>query len=141
MTPSATEARMRSLLDAAGLTGPRLTPLPVWEVFKRFASEPVECEDDYLLFQAGDSKIMRDTYLDFCREFRLRDGGDVVWYEQLHAEFTARRPHRLGFAAMERWSSDFASLACFLSVVERSPEFQAGLSFPAWSFRLYHTGV
>ena len=132
---------MRSLLDAVGLTGPRPDPLRVWEVFKRFAAEPVECEADDLLFQAGDSEDMHDTDFDFCREFELRSGKDAVWYEQLHVEFSAHRPKRLGFTGMYRWSFEYEILADFFNAVERSAEFRAGLSFPYWSFRVYHTGV
>jgi hypothetical protein len=107
------------------------------------SAESVKCEADYLLFQAGDSEVMHDNYLDFCREFKLLDDENkaVFWYEQLHLEFSAPRPDRLGFAGMCRWPVDSESLADFFAIVERSSEFKAGLTFPHWSFHVYHTEV
>jgi hypothetical protein len=142
VTPSETEPHVLWLLSRSGLAVPRPDPLQVWKVFKRFAAEPVECDADYLLFQTGDPD-RADTYFDFCREFKLRHGEDeaIVWYEQIHFEFAARRPHRLGFAPVDRWSFHFQSVGDFFAAVEQSPEFRAGLSFPHWDFRVYHTGI
>jgi hypothetical protein len=116
-------------------------PRRVWNAFKQFSAERVECESDVLLFQAGDSEIRNDIYFDFCREFRLRGADNVVWYEQIHAEFLAHRPRRLHFNGTTSWSYDFDSLPEFFVAVEALPEFNAGVSFRHWSFSVYHTYV
>ena len=104
MTPRESKSLFLSYLDEGGLDGSAPDPLTVWQAFKRFSTEPVECESDDLLFQAGDSDVQHDSYLDFCREFKLRGPDGVVWYEQIHAEFSAKRPFRLGYRQMDRWS-------------------------------------
>ena len=139
--PSETEARMRCLLAEAGLLVANSDPLRVWAVFKQFAIEPMACAGDYLLFQAGDSKVASDTYFDFCREFKQYSAEGVPWYEQLHVEFSTQPPHRLGIAPVALWSDEFGSTTEFFAAVEQLPQFRAGVSFPHWSFRVYHTGV
>ena len=132
---------MQTLLSEARVDSARPSALDVWEVFKRFALEQVVCADNYLLFQVGDSETNHDTYFDFCREFKQYAAEGAPWFEQLHIEFSAQRPHQLGFAPLTRWSYDFGSLGEFFVAVEGLPEFRAAASFQHWSFRVYHTRV
>jgi len=133
--------RIRLLIADAGITGRQPTPTEMWSVFKRFAREPADCTDEYLLFQVGDSDVMGDSYLDFCRGYRLTDQTGNTWWEQTHAEFRVRLPHKLGCEQTDLSSSDFSSLDAFFAHVEAMIEFKAGCQFQEWQFDIYHTGV
>jgi hypothetical protein len=133
--------RIRQLLADAGITEQPPTPTEMWSVFKRFAREPVDCTDEYLLFQVGDSDVSGDSYLDFCRGYRLADQDGHGWWEQTHAEFGVRLPHKLGYEQTDLFSSDLPSLDAFFAQVESMAEFQAGCQFRGWQFDIYHTGV
>ena len=137
MNTQDTAKRLHALLADAGITERQPTPREMWEVFKAFAAEPVDCEDDFAMVQVGDSEAMGDSYLDFCREFSLGDGGT----EQLHAEFKVVVPRKLGCEQTDCSSCDFPDLESFFAEVEKMREFQAGLAYSGWSFRIYHTEV
>ena len=137
MTPTETVKRFRKLLLP---NSQEPTPRQVWEAYKKFAHESVDCADDFLLVQVGDSNVLGDSYLDFCREFRLVDG-NAAWSEQFHAEFKTELPAKLGCKPTDCGSYQFDDLDKFFAAVEAMPEFQAGLVFEGWKFSIYHTGV
>ena len=141
MKPIETVQRVHDHLATCGVTNGNPTPKQVWEAFKLFARDPVECQDDFMLVQVGDSAVMGDSYLDFCREFRLIDADGDAWSEQVHAEFKTVLPTKLGHKQTDCASYDYESLDDFFRAVEEMPEFQAGLAFDGWDFSVYHTGV
>jgi len=141
MKTTETPERIRLLLADAGITGRQPTPTEMWSVFKRFARESVDCADEYLLFQVGDSDVMGDSYLDFCRGYQITDQNGNSWWEQTHAEFGVRLPHKLGFDQTDLFSSDFSSLDAFFTHVEAMAEFQTGCQFRKWKLKIYHTEV
>ena len=141
MTTSETPNRIRTLISVEGASNQQPKPIEVWAAFKRFAVEPVDCNDEYLLFQAGDSEVMGDSYLDFCRGFHFDNpDGDGRW-EQVHAEFHTRLPSRLGYPQTDVSSTDFVTLAEFFTHVEAMQEFIAGCQFDKWSFEIYHIEI
>ncbi len=137
MATSDAAPRLKALLVGAGIRGRQPSPQEMWRVFKSFAAEPVECEDDFVMIQVGDSDVMGESYLDFCREFSV-GGGET---EQVHAEFKVVLPKRLGCKQTDCSSCDFADLETFFAEVEKMPGFQAGLAYPDWVFSIYHTEV
>ena len=141
MKPADASDRIRLLLADVGVTDRQPTPAEMWDVFKRFAQESVECEDEYLLFQVGDSDVMGDSYLDFCRGFQIADQTGNTWWEQTHAEFRVHLPHKLGCEQTDLLSSDFSSLDAFFTHVEAMAEFQTACQFRGWQFDIYHTEV
>ena len=141
MKPADTTNRIRLLLADAGITGRQPTPTEMWDVFKRFARESVDCADEYLLFQVGDSDVMEDSYLDFCSGFQIADQAGNTWWEQTHAEFRVHLPHKLGCEQTDLFSSDFSSSEEFFEHVEAMAEFQTACQFREWRFEIYHTEV
>jgi len=141
MKTQETVQRLQAVLSQRGVTGRQPKPEEVWSAFKVFAAEPVDCEYGFVMVQVGDSAVMGDSYLDFCREFSLRDADGNGWTEQVHAEFKTVLPAKLGHKQTDCSSYNFPDLASFFAAVEEMPEFQAGLSFPDWSFNIYHTEV
>lgn len=115
-------------------------PLPaaVWAAFQQFALQEFDCTDEYLLFQAGDSDVMNDSYLDFCRGFYISDSNGESWWEQFHAEFRATSPFCLGFEQDDLFSTDCDSDADFIDRVEAMPLFQTACRAQGWTFSLYH---
>ena len=116
-------------------------PLDVWEVFKVFSLTEVVSKDDFLMVQVGDSDVMEDSYLDFCRELSFSDDEGDSWRKQLHAEFKCQLPAKLGFDAVDCLSDEFSNLNDFFNAVEFMPEFQAALTFQGWAFELYFEDV
>jgi hypothetical protein len=93
MNVDAYEAAMRRRLIAAGFDFNRPDLALAWTVFKRFASEPVECHDSYLFWEAS------EDYFDFVREFRHYSEDseyEGVWHEQLTIHFIRSTADRLG---------------------------------------------
>mgnify|MGYP000090622589 CR=1 FL=1 len=113
------------------------SPLDVWESFKIFSLEEIESEDDFVMVQVGDSDVMEDSYLDFCRELTYRDEDGDSCSKQIHAEFKCKLPDKLGYEAEDCVSDDYPNLNDFFNAVEAMPEFKAALEFPGWSFELY----
>lgn len=141
MKPHETPNRLKVLLNKEGIIDRAPSAREMWEVFKLFALEDVNCVDQYLLFQAGDSEMTKDCYLDFCRGFCLSGEEDVTWWEQVHAEFKVVFPDRLGFPQTDLFSTSCASVSDFFEQVETMPIFQAALDLDGWKFSIYHTGV
>jgi hypothetical protein len=139
MTPLESEDFVRRMLQDRGDVLERVNPMLAWDVFKRFAVAPVECEQDFLMVQLGDSGVVGDSYLVFTREFRLREQG-TAWSEQLNVEFSHPGPNRLGFSAFHRSSTDYPSVDAFFASVEQMPEFTAAAAVGDWSLQIYHTG-
>ena len=133
--------RLQTLLSEMGANEHKPTPEEVWKAFKLFAIEPVDCEDDFVIVQVGDSEVMGDSYLDFCREFRLSDSEGDSWSEQMHAEFKATLPGKLGCKQTDCASYDYPNIDEFFAAVEKMPEFKMSLLFSEWSFEVYLTDV
>ena len=145
MTPLDSERVLRRMLREVGVDEAHPDPVPAWEVFKRFATVPVECARDYLFFQVGDGypENELDGYFDYTREFEMRgaSGDDPVWFEQVHIEFKVPPPLRLGVGDVTLFSDDFPDYAAFFRAVEAQPAFRAGLTFQGFALSIFHTGV
>jgi hypothetical protein len=145
MTPKDTEPLLRKMLREAGVDEGRPDPVAAWEVFKRFATVPVDCARDYLFFQVGDGypESGLDGYFDYTREFEMRgvSGLEPVWFEQVHIEFKVPPPLRLGIETVTLYSDDFPDYRTFFAAVEKSPAFRIGRTFQGFVLVVYHTGV
>ncbi len=99
--PKDSESLLRKMLRQAGVDQACPDPAAAWEVFKRYAVVPVNCDRDYLFFQVGDGhpEYGLDRYFDDTREFEMRGirGDEPVWFEQVHIEFKV--PPRSGWAS------------------------------------------
>jgi hypothetical protein len=130
-----------SLFADAGIANRSPTPAEAIEIFKRFSKEPVECDDDYLLIQVGDSDVMGDSYFDLCRGFYIADSMGGGSWEQTHMEFSTSLPRKLGYEQTDICSSDFSSAEEFFSHAEAMPEYQAAQQFQPWKFEIYQCEV
>jgi hypothetical protein len=128
------EERLRELLGEAGLDLERLDPRQTWDVFKAFASEPVEgpgpdSGDDMCLFEYGvydwsDGKGPR-FHWGFCRQFSLYDeAGEYDHMEQLRCDlFFEVTPDLEQLTLSGIWSDD--DLARWIEEVEAQDGFRA----------------
>jgi hypothetical protein len=137
MTPQQSEARVRELLRGAGVDYHDADPGCVLEVFREFAAEAVECDDESLLFQAADARVHGETYLDFVRGYQVlsSDGRKVDLF--LHLELNPQDNEELGMAQVDLCSWGYPSLDAFFKDVERSEAFEVGLLVPKWRLRVY----
>jgi hypothetical protein len=138
MTVSDAADRFRQLLLDAGFDFTHPNPLLAWEVFKRFATEPIEsaggrdCEE--LWFEAGDGNLMNSFpgYFDFVRQFLQETEQGAEYHEQITAHFTCEPSVQLGLRGTIH-AEDLANLQTFFRAVERSESFRAGKAFSGWS--------
>lgn len=128
--------RLRQLLREAGFDAARPAPALAWEVFKRFAAEPVNVPTSELWFEAadGDPDAGTPAYFDFVRMFMHYPEGGAEWGEQITARFTAAPSVRLGLWEVSIQAEDVADLPAWFEAVEASPSFKAGRAFAGWSF-------
>jgi len=136
MDTAEAEQRFRENLSRSA-SGSTPTPSEVWQAFKIAVGEPVDCRDDFAVVQFGDSEVMANSYLDFCREFSLANEEGDKWSEQLHAEFSVSLPLKLGYPQSECSSYDHPSLGEFFAAVEKLPGFQEALELQGWSFEVF----
>jgi hypothetical protein len=133
--------RLRQLLLDAGLDIARPDPALTWQVFKRFAIEPVEsaggreCEEVW--FEAGDGDPANGFpgYFDFVRQFLQDTEAGAEFHEQITAHFTCPPGVRLGLRGSIA-AEDLADLPAFFRAVEASASFRAGLAFSGWSLEV-----
>lgn len=83
------ETRLRQGLSETGVDPVDPSFLATWQVFKHFASDPVDSPTDGLLFESG---VYRFTgperfTVDFLRQFEVYQDDDHDHYEQLRCEF------------------------------------------------------
>jgi len=134
------EKELKKMLRDAGLDASRPDVLGTWEVFKRFASLPVEGhgpapEDDLFLFQWGthDWGDERGEHfeVDFLRQFTLYSRrGDYDHMEQLHCTFSLNpTPGLRTVGGGEEWSGP--SLDHWFAKVEEHPSFKAAVEADA----------
>src|SRR4051794_2336280 len=105
MTVDEAAGRLRQLLLDSGFDFARPSPALAWQVFKRFATEPVEsaggpgCEEFW--FEASDADAVNGSpgYFDFVRQFLQDTEGGAEWHEQITAHFTCGPGARLGLQA------------------------------------------
>src|SRR5262249_55261309 len=125
------------LLDAGfDDTGPN--PALAWEVFKRFAAEPVDARTTELWFEAADGDPASDSpaYFDFVRGFAHDSEEGAEWGEQITAHFTAPPNVRLGLRRGSVQAKDVGDLPGWFAAVEASRSFRAGSGFAGWSFEV-----
>ena len=121
--------------------GNKASPIQAWEIFKKFDYQKVQSEDEYLLFQVGDSEAMENSYLDFCYGFQLEDEeGDTYW-EQVHIEFSIDFPNKLNMEQIDLISYDCESVEDFFTQVENMSEFKTAITYDKWTLSIYHTEV
>jgi hypothetical protein len=141
MRTTETTAFLRSLLAEAGIIDRSPTPAEAVAIFKRFSEEPVECDDEYLLIQIGDSEVMGDSYFDLCRGFYIASEEGSGGWLQTHLEFSTRLPSRLGCEQTDICSSDFSTNDEFFRNAEAMPEYQLAKEFQSWKFNIYQCEV
>jgi hypothetical protein len=138
VTPPQSETRIRELLRAAGIDCSEADPAAVLEVFRRFAAEPVECDDECLLFQAADARVYGHTYLDFVRGYQTRTAEGREIRQFLHLELNPEGNEELGMAEeVNLCSWGYPSLAAFFTDVERTEAFRLGRSLSGWRLKVY----
>jgi hypothetical protein len=132
------EAKLKAMLQEAGVDLAAPDPLRTWGTFKQFAAIPVEGVDpdggDMFLFQWGTS----DWYdgkgerfeIDFLRQFSINaPGGEYDHMEQLHCTFFFAPSDELrAFDSGDEWivgdlDSGFATVEAFpvFGVLQRPP--------------------
>lgn len=127
----------QQLLDA-GVDFARPNPALVWEVFKRFATEPIEGETTELWFEAADGDPDRDSPASFDFVRLITQYTECAEYgEQITATFTASPAVQLGMGRGNVIpAADVAALKEWFDAVEASAPFRVGLRFPGWSFEV-----
>lgn len=121
--------------------GSQASPIQAWEIFKKFDYQKVNSEDEYLLFQVGDSGAIQNSYLDFCYGFQIEDEeGDTYW-EQVHIEFSVDFPNKLNMNQIDLMSDDCESVEQFFAQVESMSEFETAINYDKWTLSIYHTEV
>jgi hypothetical protein len=141
MTVDDAADRFRQLLLDAGFDFGRPNPALAWEVFKRFAGEPVEsaggreCEE--LWFEASDGDPVNGFpgFFDFVRQFLQDTERGAEYHEQITAHFTCAPGVELGLRGT-LLAADLADLPAFFRAVEGSASFRAGQAFAGWSFEV-----
>jgi hypothetical protein len=126
MTVADYQLAMRRHLQDAGFDFDRPDPVLAWTVFKGHASDPVECHDSYLFWEAA------DDYFDFVREFQHYTDNDVVWYEQLTIHFTRASDPGASIRPVVVFSRDHVDYDAFFHAVEGRPEVAKGIAFRGW---------
>ncbi|MFX1538539.1 MAG: hypothetical protein ACFFDI_30475 [Promethearchaeota archaeon] len=130
------ESRLIKLLGAEGFDASNPAPRKAWDVFKQFVTEPVECDNDGVLFQVGcyDGRCC----FDFVRQFSINnENGEYSHMEQLHIEFTCEPTQQLIGLEKNLWAYDFQSLEDYFEKVESLEEFQKALLHSPWQCEVY----
>ncbi len=130
------EARLLEILSSSGFDFKKPDPGIAWKAFKKFVAEPVECEDDGILFQTGcyDFTGERLFYFEFVRQFSVADeDGEYEYMEQLHLEFTCMPTPELMTLESTLWAYDFSSKEEYFNHVELLQEFKKGLEIVNWN--------
>jgi hypothetical protein len=100
----------------------------VWEVFKSFAREPIEGEDEVaLLFQCGVYDFTGDElfYFDFVRQFTVYEDDEYSHMEQLHCEFVFKPTDELKKLEACEWYFDYeGDIEDFFAKIENLIEFK-----------------
>jgi hypothetical protein len=138
MTVDEAADRLRSLLKEAGFSPQQPDPKLAWEVFKRFAAEPVDTLTTELWFEASDGDPSTDSpaYFDFVRMFMHYPDDNAEWGEQITAQFTAPPRVQIGLRRGSVGAQDLDDLTSWFTAVESSPSFKTGLKFAGWSFEV-----
>ncbi len=138
------EARLIEILESITFDFKNPKPNIAWNAFKKFVAEPVECEDDGILFQAGCYNFTGETlfYFEFIRQFSINDkDGEYEHMEQLHLEFTCDTTPDLIALETNLWAYDFPSIEEFYNNVESLPEFKKGMNILNWNCEIYQEMV
>jgi len=116
-------------------------PALAWEVFKRFASVPVDsggeqaCEELWL--EAGDGNLAKGWpgYFDFVRFFNQYTEEGAVWHEMVTMHFSSAPSAPPGLRGSVH-ATDLNNLPTFFNAVESSKLFQMARAYSAWSFEV-----
>jgi hypothetical protein len=137
------EETIRKMLAQAGIDLNNPDPLRIWDVFKDFVQEPVECADDGVWFQCGQFDFTGRNlyYLDFVRQFTIEAEQEYDHMEQLHCEFTCEPKKELVALETNLWAYDFRSLAEFFEKVENLSEFQMATKAGGYKCEIYQEAV
>jgi hypothetical protein len=130
--------RLRQLLADAGFDPDRPDPTVAWEVFKRFATEPVDVQTTELWFEAADGDPAEEfpAYFDFVRMFMHYPDDGAEWGEQITVHFTAPPAVRLGMVRGTVQAEHVADPVAWFRAVEASPSFRAGVGYTGWEFEV-----
>jgi hypothetical protein len=136
MTPARSHGLQRQMLLEAGVDLSRPDPGLVWCAFKRFASEPIECDGEWLEFRTGtcQSADLAWGYFDFqrlCYVWDPEDEQTAYWGIDFH--FWSVAAASLGLNELI-WSKRFPDHPTFVEAVEQSAAFRVGVKFVGWSF-------
>lgn len=138
------EARLLEILNSCSFELGSPDPNTAWVAFQKFVLEPVECEDDGILFQIGCYDFTGEAlcYFDFVRQFVITDeDGEYEHMEQIHIQFTCKPTPELMNLEATLWAYDFQSLDEYFEKVQSLPEFQAGARHPSWKCEIYQEMV
>jgi len=133
------EQRFKRMLDKAGFDTHDPKSLLVWETFKSFVQEPVDCADDGVLFECGVFNFTGESlfYLEFVRQFSIDDeDGEYERMEQLHCPFTCLPNDELLIIKKNLWAYDFNSLDEYFVAIENLREFQIVILQSNWKFEV-----
>jgi hypothetical protein len=121
-------SEMRQMMQSSGMTPQNATPSKTWEVFKRFAKRPVDCEQDGLLFECGTSEFQgKPVFIfDFVRQFEIEKRGEPELH-QVHVDFRFELAPEFEGLKTNKWSSDFKDADEFFQFVEGLREFRTVL--------------
>ncbi|WP_079508754.1 hypothetical protein [Mesobacillus jeotgali] len=109
----------------------------VWSVFKEFAKEELEGEEEkVILFQCGVFNFTGENrfYFDFVRQFTSEDGGTL----QLHCEYVFEPDNQLKKIETSIWyfESD-GDLEDYFAEIENLNEFKIPLNYMPSEMNLY----
>lgn len=114
----------------------------VWEMFKFFAQEPIEDEDDVeILFQCG---LDEDTlfHVEFVRQFTVYEGEEYSHMEQLHCEFTFEPAEELkDLTATEWYFETEEGIEDYFSHIESLEEFKIPLNYTPLQLKIYQEEI
>ncbi len=129
ISASEAESYFRRMLVSAGFSEEEPDPLLAWRTFKAFASVPVDCAEDALLFQCGayDFTGRELFHFGFVRQFTFEEEGEYDHMEQLDCTLLFEPDPELRQMETNLWSSEFNSPEEFFARVESLPEFGAAL--------------
>jgi hypothetical protein len=142
MTVDEAAGRLREFLLDAGFDFARPNPALAWEVFQRFAAEPVDsaggpwCEELWFEASEGDPVNGSPGFFDFVRQFLQDTEQGAEFHEQITAHFSCDPGVRLGLRQTTVHAEDLTDLPAFFRAVEASASFRAGLAFAGWSFEV-----
>lgn len=141
-TPQA--MRLKTLLQARGVSTDSISALAAWSVFKEYGREVFGPESVSLLFQVGTYDFTGTPlfYFDPVCQFEFRDAnGEHDHFEQLHLELTCQPTEALSSVKATLWSFDYTTADEFFDAVEALSAFQTAALQSQYTIAVSHEDV